>query len=164
MNIFIVHEDPIIAAGMLCDQHVVKMPIEAAQMLCGLMTDLGIRAPWRLGDTHHKHPCFLWLADGPPSRRGWLLRHALELCAEHVRRFDRAEPPRAEGVLLLADRALRRRGLADDGPVDQFTDTVEAYRSCMDLKRERWHAAGRPMRYHRIWLEPNDPAPWRASL
>lgn len=173
MNIFVLDEDPVTAARMLCDQHVVKMPIEAAQMLCGLMNDLGIPAPWALGATHHNHPCFLWLCADRPARRGWLLRHALELCAEHVCRFDRTEPPKVEGVLRLADRALRRRGLADDGPVDRFAeafgaferppniDSVEAYRAYMDHKRVMWDAAGRPMRYHRIELEPVDPAPWR---
>ncbi|WP_237342937.1 pyrimidine dimer DNA glycosylase/endonuclease V [Wolbachia endosymbiont of Folsomia candida] len=33
MNIFILHEDPVIAAQMLCDKHVVKMVLETAQLL-----------------------------------------------------------------------------------------------------------------------------------
>jgi len=33
MNIFYVHKDPIIAATMLIDKHVVKMIVESAQML-----------------------------------------------------------------------------------------------------------------------------------
>ena len=33
MNIFILHEDPVVAAQMLCDRHVPKMIVESAQML-----------------------------------------------------------------------------------------------------------------------------------
>ena len=33
MNLFILHNDPVIAAQMQCDKHVVKMIIESAQML-----------------------------------------------------------------------------------------------------------------------------------
>ena len=33
MNIFILDEDPVIAARMLCDRHIPKMIVESAQML-----------------------------------------------------------------------------------------------------------------------------------
>ena len=33
MNLFILHDDPTVAAQMQCDKHVVKMIIESAQML-----------------------------------------------------------------------------------------------------------------------------------
>ena len=34
MNIFYLHQDPILAAKDLCDQHILKMGIESAQMMC----------------------------------------------------------------------------------------------------------------------------------
>ena len=34
MNIFYVDSDPVIAAQQLVDKHVVKMPLETAQLLC----------------------------------------------------------------------------------------------------------------------------------
>ena len=34
MNIFYIDRDPVIAAQMSCDKHVVKMILESAQMLC----------------------------------------------------------------------------------------------------------------------------------
>ena len=37
MNRFIVDEDPVIIAESLCDQHIVKMPFEEAQMLCTVL-------------------------------------------------------------------------------------------------------------------------------
>ena len=63
MNRFIVDEDPKIIAESLCDQHIVKMPLEEAQMLC---TALWHHAPeyaeiWGLyKPVHQKHPCTLW--------------------------------------------------------------------------------------------------------
>ena len=34
MNIFYVDRDPVKAAQMMCDKHIVKMILESAQMLC----------------------------------------------------------------------------------------------------------------------------------
>ena len=40
MNRFVVHENPITAAEMLCDQHILKMPTEEIQMLVsGLLSN-----------------------------------------------------------------------------------------------------------------------------
>ena len=33
MNIFVLHDDPVLAAQDQCDKHVVKMIVESAQML-----------------------------------------------------------------------------------------------------------------------------------
>ena len=63
MNRFIVDEDPVIIAESLCDQHIVKMPLEEAQMLC---TALWHHAPEYAEEhdlykpVHQKHPCTLW--------------------------------------------------------------------------------------------------------
>ena len=40
MNIFILNEDPEIAAQELCDKHVVKMILETAQMLCSAFSQV----------------------------------------------------------------------------------------------------------------------------
>jgi len=63
MNRFILDEDPRIIAESLCDQHIVKMPLEEAQMLC---TALWHHAPEYAEQhnlykpVHQKHPCTLW--------------------------------------------------------------------------------------------------------
>ena len=36
MNIFVLDKSPIISAQMQCDKHIVKMPLETAQMLCSV--------------------------------------------------------------------------------------------------------------------------------
>ena len=63
MNRFIVDHYPADIAKALCDQHVVKMPLEEAQMLC---TSLWHHAPEYAEKhelykpVHQKHPCTLW--------------------------------------------------------------------------------------------------------
>ena len=63
MNRFIIDHHPDAIAKSLCDQHIVKMPLEEAQMLC---TSLWHHAPEYAEEhglykpVHQKHPCTLW--------------------------------------------------------------------------------------------------------
>ena len=63
MNRFIIEETPHKIAKSLCDQHIVKMPLEEAQMLC---TALWHHVPDYAEEhdlykpVHQKHPCTLW--------------------------------------------------------------------------------------------------------
>ena len=63
MNRFIIEQTPQAIAQSLCDQHIVKMPLEEAQMLC---TSLWHHAPDYAEEhglykpVHQKHPCTLW--------------------------------------------------------------------------------------------------------
>ena len=63
MNRFIIEDNPDAIARSLCDQHIVKMPLEEAQMLC---TALWHHAPEYAEEkslykpVHQKHPCTLW--------------------------------------------------------------------------------------------------------
>ena len=63
MNRFIVDEDPKIIAESLCDQHIVKMPLEEAQMLCTALWHHAPEYAEKKGlykPVHQKHPCTLW--------------------------------------------------------------------------------------------------------
>lgn len=63
MNRFLIDHHPIAIAKQLCDQHIVKMPLEEAQMLCTSLwhhapeyaREMGLYKP-----VHQKHPCTLW--------------------------------------------------------------------------------------------------------
>jgi REP element-mobilizing transposase RayT len=63
MNRFLLDHHPKAIAKQLCDQHIVKMPLEEAQMLC---TSLWHHAPEYAAaknlykPVHQKHPCTLW--------------------------------------------------------------------------------------------------------
>lgn len=39
MNIFVLSTDPVQAAQMQCDKHVVKMVLESAQLLCSVFSE-----------------------------------------------------------------------------------------------------------------------------
>ena len=71
MNIFILHANPRIAAQMAADCHVVKMPIEAFQMLSGQFPG---------------HPCSRWISSNGYAKF-WLYEHAIALCEEYTYRF-----------------------------------------------------------------------------
>lgn len=81
MNIFILSEDPVEAAQMQCDKHVVKMIVESAQMLCTV--GKGAYKP-----THVNHPCTVW-ASRSKENFEWLYNHAIALCHEYTKRYGR---------------------------------------------------------------------------
>lgn len=66
MNRFLIEHHPDAIAKSLCDKHIVKMPLEEAQMLCTAMwhhapdyaESRGLYKP-----VHQKHPCTLWAMD-----------------------------------------------------------------------------------------------------
>jgi len=57
MNVFVLDEDPVLSAN-LCDKHIVKMPLETAQILCTVARSKGHNAPYK--STHIKHPVVIW--------------------------------------------------------------------------------------------------------
>lgn len=84
MNIFYLDQDPVKSARAHGDKHIVKMPLETAQMLSTI---------WHLfGDdnevknniykaTHATHPCTQWVATNK-STYGWTYRFYVALCQE----------------------------------------------------------------------------------
>lgn len=131
MNIFVLSEDPVEAARMQCDKHVVKMILESGQMLCAAH-DPGI-APWKR--SHYNHPCTVW-ARKTTANYKWLAIHGLELCAEYTRRYKRRH--RAEDVLLwcaqnipknIPDEGLTPFVVAIKNPKYVKQDVVSSYRA-----------------------------------
>lgn len=109
MNIFILDEDPAVAAKMHCNKHVVKMVLETAQILstavweCAFIKDPGMRKepyisrrdkfiakemPFIYKPTHENHPCVKW-AGGNSIRFNWLKKLGLALCEEYTYRYDK---------------------------------------------------------------------------
>lgn len=81
MNIFVLSEDPIIAASYHCNQHLNKMILESAQLLSTATyaqlpeytESLGSYAP-----AYKNHPCTIW-ASASLSNMRWILDLALSL-------------------------------------------------------------------------------------
>lgn len=100
MNIFVLDRDPVIAARMQCDKHVVKMVLESTQMLCTAYDD----APYK--HTHKNHPCSVWSRDNLFNHM-WLLVHAYALADEYSRRYNKTH--KCEEVLDWVEEGLTLR-------------------------------------------------------
>lgn len=86
MNIFVLDRNIRRCARYHCDQHVVKMILESAQMMCTSLSKQGFKVPYR--PTHPKHPCVLWL-DQSYDNFLWIKELAIALNAEYRFRYER---------------------------------------------------------------------------
>jgi hypothetical protein len=133
MNIFVLDQDPILAAEAQCDQHVVKMTVETAQLLCAAF-DPGV-APYRR--THANHPCSLWTRQTAGNFL-WLVEHGMALADEYTYRFNGKTHASREVILwclnhfdlALFDHSDEVTPFAQAMP-DEFRhiDPVAAYRA-----------------------------------
>ena len=115
MNIFVLDENPRIAARMHCDKHCVKMIIEHTQMLAAAYYHtLGISRKKEIAEnqesvnnlffgfprkhedgsdhpyaiTHVNHPCTVWTRESIENWN-WLTECTKELCLEYTRRYSK---------------------------------------------------------------------------
>lgn len=109
MNIFVLSEDPVVAAQLQCDKHIVKMILESAQMLStahrlldGTMTvgksKSGRSAKvWSLPDSredklykavHVGHPCTIWTMESAENYK-WHFDHFVALHDEYQFRYGK---------------------------------------------------------------------------
>ena len=89
MNIFILDKDPTKSARSHVDKHIVKMPLETAQLLCTARHELGENAdtiPYR--KTHSNHPCSVWARESLHNYV-WLCRFGIALCKEYTYRYTK---------------------------------------------------------------------------
>ena len=86
MNIFVVDENPKIAAQMLCDKHVNKMLLESCQIMATVLNKHSIKTTYK--PTHQNHPCTLWAVKSKQNFE-WLKSHALALAQEYTHRYKK---------------------------------------------------------------------------
>ena len=131
MNIFILDRDIKTCARYHADQHVVKMILESAQMLCTVVNRTGGRAPYK--STHAKHPCTLWVGKSLSNWR-WLCRLALALNQEYRYRYRTVSDHKSASVIRdlplpeLADIGLTEFAQAMPEQYKVPGDAVRAYR------------------------------------
>lgn len=82
MNIFALDDDPRLAAEYQCNKHIVKMPVETAQLLSTYLLLIGASPQGLYRCTHGGHPCQQWLHESPANVK-WLIEHGLELCRQY---------------------------------------------------------------------------------
>lgn len=111
MNLFILDKNPITAAQLQCDKHVVKMIVESAQMLSTahrMLDGTELKVPSKSGkrtvkayvhpipqyDTmlysavHHHHPCTVWTMESSKNYQ-WHYDHWIALMAEYTHRYGK---------------------------------------------------------------------------
>ena len=96
MNIFILDHDIEQNARYHCDQHVVKMILESAQLLCTALNKKGFETPYR--STHVNHPCTLW-TEASYSNFKYLSDLAIALNQEYLYRYQSERDHRSVAVI-----------------------------------------------------------------
>ena len=166
MNIFVVDENPRIAARSLCDQHVVKMLIENCQMMSAVM-DITYKDQYRSNDNEpheqfglpnypksvRKHPCTLWLLESINNVK-WLISHHRELLMEYTRRYKKdhkydSTPMIYEAQLKYTNLPATKRTPFVNANTNfkHIKDTVQAYRECYIREKSkfaRWRYTNPP--------------------
>jgi len=99
VNIFVLDEDPILAAQYQCDKHIVKMPTETAQMLSTAIAYLGIEDNNLYKSGFKNHPCSIWTRMTKKNFI-WLCDHGLALCEEYTKRYNKIH--KAQNIIELA--------------------------------------------------------------
>ena len=88
MNIFYLDSDPVKAAQIQYNKHVVKMILESAQMLCTAHHhyDNGHNVPYK--KAHYNHPSTIWCRQNA-SQYMWLYDHMIALGKEYTKRYKK---------------------------------------------------------------------------
>ena len=144
MNRFVLDEDPVAAAQMHCDKHVVKMILEEAQMLSTahrVIDHFAIlthrpdgkrsRTEWVLRDnaldgllyrsTHVNHPCSAWVR-ASSANYDWARRLLRALSDEYTYRYGREHAVRRSGL----EAALSMREYAVLRVAEHLDEVLEA--------------------------------------
>ena len=168
MNRFIIDNHPDAIAKQLCDQHIVKMPLEEAQMLC---TALRFHAPdyaERRGiykKAYSKHPCTLWAME-TRANYNFATRLYVAMLDEYRYRYGKEHGAGKhlnsiiEGERYIPEGDLTRHPQCFSGHDECKTDEawpVIAYRSFYVTKIESFK---RPMSYRKGREIPKWILPW----
>jgi hypothetical protein len=133
MNIFILNNDPVLAAQEQCDKHVVKMIVESGQMLSTAhrMIDGTVeRRPSKSGKTtvnyykldderedimykavHFNHPCSVWTRESC-CNYSWHYEHFIALCEEYTYRYGKVHSTETKlrDILKQIPKNINRAG------------------------------------------------------
>ena len=140
MNIFWLHEDTATNAKYHCDKHIVKMPLETAQMLSTTVHMIGAESPNLYKVGFKNHPCTVWARE---RLINFMLLHNLgmALCHEYTYRYGKVHA--SQKVIETMDLdSITDKFLDRDFPTiksttkpqcmpDEYktTDTIQAYRN-----------------------------------
>jgi len=133
MNIFILNDDPVMAAQEQCDKHVVKMIVESAQMLSTahrMIDGITEKRPSKSGRTmvkyyklsderedilykavHFNHPCSVWSRESC-CNYSWHYEHFVALCDEYTYRYGKVHSTdtKLRDILSKLPKNINRAG------------------------------------------------------
>ena len=116
MNIFMLDNDPAIAAKYHCDSHVIKMILESAQLLATAINETQGNGkqvmPYK--STHVNHPCNIWVRESRDNAL-WLVELAYALNAEYRYRYRRTVNHKSYDMLTATQIKRRIKSLPDAG-------------------------------------------------
>lgn len=141
MNIFVLNSDPILAAQMQMDCHVVKMILEGTQILCNCFDESEVRYK----RTHYNHPCCKWARESL-SNFNWLKEHVIALSDEYTYRYGKVHKCLSVinqlSIPKIKDIGLTKFALAmpdeyiSNDPVISYINYYKNEK--LKLKRVRW--------------------------
>lgn len=103
MNIFILDENPDVAATLHNDKHVVKMIVETAQLLSTAHHVAGSPIAAKLyRKTHENHPCAKWVRESKANYE-WAYFLFNALCIEYTYRYGKQHKTMREKAIALGN-------------------------------------------------------------
>lgn len=166
MNIFVLDQDPVIAAQFACDKHSSKMCVELFQQLGSAVIRHGATSDMMpltakgtpLKGGYHNHPCTRWCGDSR-ANYNWASIHALELCNEYTRRYDKIHACQ-KGIEKLCDMDY----LIPEGELTDFKQAMpEEYKDSDAVKAYRTYYLNDKKDFA-TWKMGNVPHWWNISL
>jgi len=132
INIFVLDLDPNKSAKYHCDQHVVKMVLETAQMVSTALRARGY-AEGLYKSSYPSHPCTVWAGE-TEGNLAWLNMLGLALAAEYTNRYGKTHA--SERVFWRAEEYIDELPFEHETPrplamPDQYktNKVVQSYRN-----------------------------------
>jgi hypothetical protein len=132
MNIFILDYDVKTNAFYHCDQHVNKMILESAQMICTVASEYNIKVPYK--PTHANHPCTKWVRESLDNYI-YLLDLAFWLNEASKDRYNKKTNHKSWDLVSemevpkLPSKGLTKFARAMPEEFKKLPDTVDSYRA-----------------------------------
>lgn len=120
MNIFILDNNPMIAAQYHCNKHVLKMIVESAQLLSTAHHIHSLNPnPQLYKQTHTNHPCAKWVRENNQNYQ-WTFQLFVELLKEYTFRYGKVHA--CSKLLSILDKTPDNI---------QYSDSISAFVQCM---------------------------------
>lgn len=170
MNIFYLDKDIRTNARMHIDKHIVKMPIEYAQLLSTCLILVDRNAPYQ--KTHEHHPCTKWMMENS-GNYSYVYDLAYAVGLEYYERYGRLhrstlvlrDIPRKVNELKYPGLFYKPKPPNVSGIPKEFIEKyrltcVSSYRLCYLTLKFKFSRYKHPASYPNWWVQE----PWRLPL